>query len=78
MSPHGPLPADAAGIVLNQQPAATELGMPAFELTGAPGALPSTSIGNSEAIECVLTIDGSLHAGDWDDLYLLLDYDVRT
>ncbi len=78
LSPHGPLPADADAVRLNQQPAVMELGMPTFELTGAPGTLSNTSIGNADVIACTLTADGTLNAASWDDIYLLMDYDVRT
>jgi hypothetical protein len=77
LSPSGPVPLDAADIVLNQQVSAdTGLGIPTFDLTNVPGALLSKSIENTEGIECTLTMDGTLRLEDWNDLYLLMHYAV--
>jgi hypothetical protein len=75
LSPHGAIPADDVDIELNgQQPGTdTELGIPTFDLTSAPGA-PS-SIGNTD-VAYDLIVAGTLRVEDWDDLYLLMDYDV--
>jgi len=77
LSPHGAMPVDDVGIELNeQQPETdTELGMPAFNLPIAPGGL---SIVNTAVVEFALTVKGTLRAEDWNDLYLLMDYDVGT
>jgi hypothetical protein len=77
LSPRGPASADA--MTLNQQPATDlGLGLPAFDLTGAPGALSHTQIGAGEIIDCMLTIAGSFRMEDWHDLYLLMDYRALT
>jgi hypothetical protein len=60
---------------VRQQPAEMQLGMPTFELS-VPDALSSTSIGNTGVVACELTLNGTLRAEDWNDLYLLMDYDV--
>ena len=77
LSPRGPLP-DPVDIELNGQTApATGWAIPTFVLTGTD-ALKSTSIGNADDVACELKVDGTLRAEDWNDLYLLLEYDVGT
>jgi hypothetical protein len=75
LSPRGLVPSDAIDIVLNQQPSDGP-GVPIFDLTNAPDTLSSKSISNTDVVECDLSIDGVLRAEDWNDLYLLIDYEV--
>jgi hypothetical protein len=80
LSPRGSTPEDAVSLTLNQRPVATDpdLGIPTFDLALGPGALSSTSIGNADTVTCQLSIDGPIRAADWNDLFLLMDYRVRT
>jgi hypothetical protein len=84
LSPRGPLPPDdAIDIVLNGQTAPpTGWAIPTFDLSApdtlSPDTLSSPSIGNADVVTCDLTIDGPLRAEDWNDLYLLMDYDVSV
>ncbi|MFH0344526.1 MAG: neuraminidase-like domain-containing protein [Chromatiales bacterium] len=79
LSPRGPLPLDADTIVVNQQTwRDTGLGIPAFDLLNAPGALSSMQFDNASVVDCELTINGTLRAEDWNDLYLLMVYEVSA
>jgi hypothetical protein len=79
LSPTGPLPEDAADIRLNEtQAIGLAFGIPEFDLINAPGTLSSTSIDNTAEITCELTLDGVLRLEDWNDVYLLVDYEVTT
>ena len=76
LSPHGVVPTDEVDIELNghQPDTDADLGIPTFELSGDLRGL--TSIENNEVVEYDFHIDGVLRPEDWDDLYLLMDYDV--
>jgi hypothetical protein len=47
-------------------------------LLASPGSLSSTHFENGSVVECALTVDGSFRGPDWNDLLLLLDYEVRV
>jgi hypothetical protein len=77
LSPRGLVPTDATTIMLNTKAAPTQgWAIPTFDL--ALSALTSTSIDNASVITCTLTIDGTFRAEDWNDLYLLMDYEIQT
>ena len=80
LSPNGALPVGAFDIMLNQQ-AATDSGMgiPMFDITGAPDALSDSVLDNKNIVDCQLAVDsGTLLAEEWSDIYLLLDYEVAA
>lgn len=78
LSPNGMLPADAFAVTLNQQMATdSDLGMPMFDLTAAPDALSESVIDNTNSVDCQLAVDGvTMLAETWNDIYLLLDYEI--
>ena len=81
LSPKGSVPAGAESVTLNQQAGVVdmELGIPVFDLTGAAGTLSGATFDNANVVDCVLTLDGAtLHAEEWNDLYLLMDYEVTA
>jgi hypothetical protein len=79
LSPRGPLPSDAGTIQLNRQAwRDTGLGVPAFDLSRAPGTLSSMQFDNANVVDCELTIDGTVRTEEWNDLYLLMEYEVTT
>jgi hypothetical protein len=79
LGPAGELPSSAQDITMNGQPQIPVFGNPSFDLTSAsaPKALSGTTLDNSTAIDCELTLEAaSFSAEDWRDLYLLMDYEV--
>lgn len=83
LSPKGSVPAGAESVILNQQAGVVdmELGVPVFDLdlTGAAGTLSGTTFDNANVVDCVLTLNGAtLHAEEWNDLYLLMKFEVTA
>jgi hypothetical protein len=66
--------------VLNGQTALpTGWAIPTFDLSNAPDVpAAGMNIGSTDVVECNLIVDETLRAEDWNDLYLLMDYEVGT
>ena len=77
LAPKGVLAANSSNITLNEQSAGdSDVGIPMFDITES---LSASVIDNHNVVELELAVSGEeLLANEWNDVYLLLDYEVTT